>query len=168
MTTENVPVEVQAPSRSGTLSGIAGEYFVAAELSRRGHIASLTLRNTDGVDILAANVNATRSVTIQVKAKWGKAKRWTVGEKSEGRVSENHFFVFVNLNDGAPPSYHIVPSRTVAERIRTRHAQFIERGGNENSMRTFVLERPEEFLDDWNALCLKSASSHCLNLDETD
>ncbi|PIW68446.1 MAG: aspartate ammonia-lyase, partial [Candidatus Omnitrophica bacterium CG12_big_fil_rev_8_21_14_0_65_42_8] len=33
------------------LSGVAGEYLVAGELSRRGYIASITLRNSKGVDI---------------------------------------------------------------------------------------------------------------------
>lgn len=49
------------------LSGVAGEYLVAAELSRRGYIASITLRNTRGIDILVSNADATRSVGIQVK-----------------------------------------------------------------------------------------------------
>lgn len=35
---------------SSVLSGVAGEYYVAAELSKRGYIASITLRNTKGVD----------------------------------------------------------------------------------------------------------------------
>ena len=38
---------------STALSGISGEYFVAAELSRHGLIAAVTLRNTRGIDILA-------------------------------------------------------------------------------------------------------------------
>jgi hypothetical protein len=58
---------------STTLSGIAGEYFVAAELSRRGYVASLTLQNTRGIDILASNGDATKSVGIQVKTKQGRA-----------------------------------------------------------------------------------------------
>jgi hypothetical protein len=49
------------------LVGVAGEYFVAAELSRRGYIASISLRNTCGLDILATNQDASRSITIQVK-----------------------------------------------------------------------------------------------------
>jgi len=36
---------------SSQLTGVAGEYFVAAELSRRGFIASITMRNTRGIDI---------------------------------------------------------------------------------------------------------------------
>ena len=59
------------PSLSRTLSGIAGEYFVAAELTRRGYVASLTLRNTRGIDILASNADATKSVGIQVKTNQG-------------------------------------------------------------------------------------------------
>lgn len=37
---------------SSQIAGVAGEYFVAAELSRRGFIASITMRNTRGIDIL--------------------------------------------------------------------------------------------------------------------
>jgi hypothetical protein len=39
------------------LSGVSGEYFVAAELSRRGFIASLTLKNAQGIDILASSAD---------------------------------------------------------------------------------------------------------------
>lgn len=45
---------------SGIQVGITGEYLVAAELSRRGYVATLTLRNTRGIDILASNSDATR------------------------------------------------------------------------------------------------------------
>jgi hypothetical protein len=38
---------------SPQLTGVAGEYFVAAELSRRGFIASITMRNSTGIDIPA-------------------------------------------------------------------------------------------------------------------
>jgi hypothetical protein len=40
---------------SPILIGVAGEYFVAAELSNLGYIASVTLRNTKGIDIIATN-----------------------------------------------------------------------------------------------------------------
>jgi hypothetical protein len=50
------------------LSGVAGEYFVAAELSRRGYIASITLRNTRGVDrarpLRNSNIPAHRNLDI--------------------------------------------------------------------------------------------------------
>jgi hypothetical protein len=38
------------------ITGIAGEYFVAAELSLRGYMASFTLRNNDSIDIHASKL----------------------------------------------------------------------------------------------------------------
>ena len=60
----------------GIQVGVAGEYLVAAELSRRGYVATLTLRNTWGIDILASNLDATKAVGIQVKTA---NERWQIG-----------------------------------------------------------------------------------------
>jgi len=49
------------------LVGVAGEYLVAGELSRRGYIASITLRNSRGIDIIASSADAEKTVNIQVK-----------------------------------------------------------------------------------------------------
>lgn len=76
------------------LTGVAGEYFVAAELSCRGHIASISLRNTRGIDILATNQDATRSVTIQCTTNQTTARTWLLNEKSEHFESETHFYIF--------------------------------------------------------------------------
>ena len=46
--------------------GVAGEYFVAAELSKKGYIASLTLRNTRGIDILCSNIDASKTIGIRL------------------------------------------------------------------------------------------------------
>ncbi len=58
---------MELPQLESTLVGVAGEYFVAAELSVRGYLASVTLRNSRGIDIIASNSNASRSVSNQVK-----------------------------------------------------------------------------------------------------
>jgi hypothetical protein len=50
------------PKPSPQLTGVAGEYFVAAELSGRGFNASITIRNTRGIDILSTNAEAKRTV----------------------------------------------------------------------------------------------------------
>ena len=64
---------------SSQLTGVAGEYFVAAELSRRGFIASITMRNTRGIDILATTSEAKSAVTIQCKSSRDKNKRPNTG-----------------------------------------------------------------------------------------
>jgi hypothetical protein len=90
------------------LAGVAGEYFVAAELSRQGYVASLTLRNTRGIDILASNADATKSVGIQVKTNQGRRKEWMLNAKIEKETASNLVYVFVCLNDLDAPEYHIV------------------------------------------------------------
>jgi hypothetical protein len=79
------------------LSGVAGEYFVAAELSRRGYIASISLRNTRGIDIIVTNKTAARSVTIQCKTNQGGKRVWLLNEKCERFFEQDHFYVFVAL-----------------------------------------------------------------------
>lgn len=117
------------------LCGVAGEYFVAAELSRRGYIASITLRNTRGVDILASNRDATKSVAIQVKTNQRGVPEWILTENVEREqtreaVAENLFFVFVNLPpNGEPPSYYIASRPEVARLAREGHANWLARPG---------------------------------------
>lgn len=112
------------------LAGVAGEYSVAAELSRRGHIASISLRNTRGIDIIATNRDASRSITIQCKTNQLARKVWILIEKSEHFVSDAHFYVFVALGGVLErPSYHFVPSRDVAAHTSTEHRQWLQTPG---------------------------------------
>ena len=60
-----------------TIVGVAGEYLVAGELSLRGFLASITLRNSRGIDIVASSADGSTSVSIQVKT-----------NSSEGRAAE--------------------------------------------------------------------------------
>lgn len=152
---------MKAPARlSPILSGVAGEYFVAAELSRRGYTASLTLRNTKGVDILAANSDATRSVGIQVKTNQGRGRNWLLRKSAEdAELADNLLFVFVCLNDGAAPSYHIVPREEVAQFIRKNHQRWLRtparngRAHKDTAMRKFI-DNECEYLDRWDLLGL--------------
>src|SRR5256885_901215 len=140
------------------LAGVAGEYFVAAELSRRGHIASISLRNTRGIDILATNQAATRSITIQCKTNQLAQKVWILNNKSEKYFSENHFFVFVALGDlSQRPSYHVVPSSIVAERIGKSHKKWLSTPGAKGQQHIDITMRKfgdsaDEFLERWDLL----------------
>ena len=70
-------------------TGVSGENFVAAELSRRGYVASVTLRNTRGIDILASNADATTSVGIQVKTSRGARAEWLLSKRAEADLATN-------------------------------------------------------------------------------
>ncbi len=149
------------------MCGVAGEYFVAAELSRRGYIASITLRNTRGVDILASNREATKTVAIQVKANQRGTREWILTEKIDRAdavvdgLVENLYFVFVSIpRDGAPPSYHVISRSEVARLTREGYERWLARPGRggrpraaSNSIRKFT-DVDGKYLGAWSALGL--------------
>lgn len=120
---------------SSILTGVAGEYFVAAELSRRGFVASLTLRNTRGIDILASNADATKSVGIQVKTCQGHHPIWILNAKAEVDVAENLFYVFVCLPAQGEPSFYVVPRAIVAKYARDTHSKWLATPGLKGQQR---------------------------------
>jgi hypothetical protein len=144
---------------STTLAGVAGEYLVAAELSRRGYVATLTLRNTRGIDILASNTDATKSVGIQVKARQGATADWVLSAKAEQDVAENLCYVFVRLPPGVPASFHIVPRRVVAAYVRAEHERWRATPGRRgqahgvSGVRLFR-DRDNTYKDRWDLLGL--------------
>jgi hypothetical protein len=142
------------------LSGVAGEYFVAAELSRRGYIATLTLKNTRGIDILASNENATKSVGIQVKTNQANRSEWMLNQKIEVEdTGSNLFFVFISLNDFKSPSYYVVPRSEVTKHATDSHRAWLGSPGRnghvrkDTSMRKFA-DPTGVYLDKWNLLGL--------------
>lgn len=151
---------VQRARLSKNLSGVSGEYFVAAELSRRGCIASITLRNTRGIDILAAAEDTSESVVIQVKTNQDSEKEWILNKKTETEISDHFFYVFVNLHGlSGSPEYHIVPSADVAKRCRKTHADYLATPGKkgqkhkDSSIRKFA-DRSGMYLGRWDKLNL--------------
>jgi len=142
------------------LAGVAGEYFVAAELSRRGFIASISLRNTRGIDIIVTNQSASRSVTIQCKTNQLGKKSWVLNDKSESYFSKGHFYVFVVLGKADErPNFHIVPSEVVAKYTKESHDIWLKTPGAKGqqhvgtSMRKFS-DLDDKYLDRWDLLAL--------------
>ena len=108
------------------LSGVAGEYFVCAELSRRGFIATLTLKNTQGIDVLAARPQSSQAIKIQVKTSQTTTGQWVLNEKAETAFEPTLFYVFVRLlSAGRLPDFHVVPSDIVAHYVATHHKEWI-------------------------------------------
>ena len=145
---------------SSILAGVSGEYFVAAELSRRGYISSVTLKNTRGIDILVANESATKTLGIQVKTNQGNRKAWVLNEKAEDFYADNLFYVFVNLiGVGQLPEYYIASSKTVADYVKNGHKKWLETPGkkgqahNDSSMRMFS-DHEQKYLNKWDTLKL--------------
>jgi hypothetical protein len=85
----------------GQTSGLAGEFFVAAELLKRGLQTSLTFGNAKSIDLFAINDKDT-SFTIQVKAL--RSPNYFLINLE--RVQDACHYVFVVLNKpNVPPDY---------------------------------------------------------------
>jgi hypothetical protein len=101
-------------------SHLAGEYFVAAELYRRGYSVAMTLGNAKAIDLFAERNK--RTVNVQVKAiRDKKSVGWPM---MEDHVLKNIVYVFVCLNaPGTAPDYYICTSdetRREVKQYRTR------------------------------------------------
>ena len=144
------------------LSGVAGEYFVAGELSRRGFLATLTQRNAKGIDILVSNADASKSSAVQVKTNQGRQTYWLLTSKAENFHAPSLFYVFVNLGteDGVP-EYYVVLSGVVAAYIKENHAAWLKAPGKKGKphqdtpMRQFHLgDKEKDYRNRWDMLGL--------------
>lgn len=113
--------------------GRAGEYFVVAELNKRGAFAVPFAGNMPKIDIIACNRDESRSVYIQVKTKRG-GKSWhstIVGSQPMSLKSdETNFWVFVDLGSfDEHPRFWIAPDWWIKDDIYKAHHAYLERHG---------------------------------------
>jgi predicted AAA+ superfamily ATPase len=109
----------ETPDRNST--HLAGEYFVAAELYRRGYCVGMTIGNAKAIDVLVEKDG--RMISIQVKAiRDKKSVGWPM---MKDRVKEDVVYVFVLLNKpGTKPDYFIA----TAQEARSKVKQYETRG----------------------------------------
>ena len=94
---------------------LAGEYFVAAELYRRGYSVALTLGNAKAIDLFAER--DVRTVNVQVKA-IRTEKSVNFGLRKDA-IKDRIIYVFVCLNlPGTPPDYYICTSEQARGMVR--------------------------------------------------
>lgn len=139
-------------------SELSGEFFVLAELLKRGYQASFTLGNAKTVDIFASDPKTGKTIKIQVKTNSGKKPRkdnhakWQVGKKiwdfSEESVKDLiYVFVLLYPHGKDHPIYYIAKAWDVIRQTKEdfeRYQQEIKEGkrpyrGN--------LETPEDRYD---------------------
>jgi hypothetical protein len=128
--------EIQSSS-----TGLSGEYFVAAELLRRGYSVGITMGNAKAIDILAEKDG--KQFVIQVKAIF---KKKNVGwPMMKDKVVKNIFYVFVNLNGDVmgSPEYFIAKGHEIASMVK----QYETRG----ILNMYSVNNPS-FKDNWNKI----------------
>jgi hypothetical protein len=94
---------------------LAGEYFVAAELYRRGYSVAMTLGNAKAIDLFAEFDGLT--VNVQVKAiRDKKSIGWPM---MTAKIMDNVIYIFVCLNGAAaPPDFYLCTAAEVRKAIK--------------------------------------------------
>ena len=112
---------------SNNLIGVAGEYFVCAELCRRGFLALLTPKNNPLYDVVVTNSAGTRSAAIQVKTRSiTNMQGWKLGSDIEEKKGNPNLFVaLVALQEKGFPDIWIYEYDALAERISGLFAAYI-------------------------------------------
>lgn len=140
--------------------GRAGEFFVAAEIHRRGGYAVTFAGNMPGTDILASDVSQTRQITLQVKTRTAGTWHAQVPRDAvQGRPvpNESAFWAFVDLSKDEP-EYYFAPRSWVLNDIYETHAAFLDRHGGrrphapESGHHAITVPRIEQWHDRWDVL----------------
>ena len=93
------------------LTGISGEFFVAAELAKRNFQVALTLGNAKGIDLFATNQLTEQMFEIEVKTLRKKPNCFTL---NVDRLKSEKIYVFVYLNEkDIAPEYYILKGEEI-------------------------------------------------------
>ena len=161
-----------ATGRSNKLVGQTGEYLVAAELSRRGLIATTFTGNVPHYDIIASDETG-RHVSVQVKASRGPSwqfgnislycdvtfdgKRQVVGKRKPCPV-RRLIITFVKIEDDGNDRFYILPWDDLRDLLVKHHEAFLSKHGGTrpkkwDSLHSAIAERAlEPYRDKWDTI----------------
>jgi hypothetical protein len=111
--------EAYIMSFSKTLTSLAGEYLVAAQLCMQGFGATLTLKNYPGVDVFAHNPENGKRCGIQVKTTWVAPSQGYWMPDPARIKSDGTPFVFVHLNKKGPPEFFVLTTSQLAPWVKS-------------------------------------------------
>jgi hypothetical protein len=151
----------------GNLVGNAGEFYVMAELLKRGKVAGLTPRNTSDYDILATD--GTKTPKVRVKTKSEEYDIWQWKAKKDDSIfrnigESNDFTILVNLTmDHREMDYYIIPTFLLNEWLQDDFLEWLNRPGKDgrphspdNRKRHLNVIKHQHlivpFLNDWEIL----------------
>jgi hypothetical protein len=112
---------------ANNLVGTAGEYYVCAELCRKGFLALLTPKNNPLFDVVATNPDGTTAVSIQVKTRSIHNKQgWKLGSPVDASATPGvPFVVLVNLHEDGLPDFYIYRYSDFVSRVNEVFQRYI-------------------------------------------
>lgn len=126
-----------AKNVSNTLVGVAGEYFVCAELCRLGYLALMTPKNNPLYDVVVANADGTKTVILQVKTRSiTNTQGWKLGTDITKKKHNPDFFVaLVELKESGMPNIWIYEGDVLAARIENLFSDYMSKPKKDGGQR---------------------------------
>lgn len=151
----------------GTLIGNAGEYYVMAELLKRGIVAALAPRNAPAFDILATKKGQTVRIRVKTKSEGYEVWQWSV--KKDGSIfgqppEKGDFTVLVNLTSRTQNlEFFIIPTYLINQWLVAIFCKWRDTPGKKGRQRSETnpkrnlnrrqfAEQIEKYLDAWDIL----------------
>jgi hypothetical protein len=133
--------------------GNSGEFFVLAELTRRGWTAAPTARNNRAYDILAKRGDDFAGVRVKTKARPFTLFQWNAkrgGDVFLDMTAEHDFCVLVDIpEDGnAGPIYYVVPTSIIDRWLRDDFHKWVTTPGAKGQQRAENNKRRIFYVDD--------------------
>lgn len=134
-------------------AGNAGEFFVLAELTRRGWTAALTARNNRAYDILAKRGDEFAAIRVKTKTSAYLLFQWNAkpsGDIFLEMTKQHDFCVLVDMpvEGEASPTYYVVPTAVVDEWLRIDFDLWVNAPGAKGQQRAKDNKRRVIYLDD--------------------
>lgn len=142
-----------ARSVSAAFAGNAGEFFVLAELTRRGWTAALTARNNRAHDILAKRRDEFAAIRVKTKTSTFTVFQWnakTSGDIFLEMTQQHDFCLLVDIpEDGnASPIYYVVPTPVIDKWLKDDFDQWLTTPGAKGQQRAADNPRRVIYVDD--------------------
>jgi hypothetical protein len=134
-------------------AGNAGEFFVLAELTRRGWTAALTARNNRAYDILAKRGDEFAAIRVKTKTSAYITFQWNAkpnGDNFLDMTQQHDFCVLVDLpvEGDASPTYYVVPTVVIDEWLRADFDLWVRTPGAKGQQRAQDNTRRIIYMDD--------------------
>ncbi|MBU0712825.1 hypothetical protein KJ762_02485 [bacterium] len=144
-----------AKRRDSQKSGLAGEFFVAAELLKRDFQVALTMGNAKSVDIIVQRDDTSLPVTVQVKT-LRSSNCYLIGVRN---VVPSQIYVFVLLRKVAQPVEYFIVS---GQEMLDRRFEIWGQNGGDGDFAGITMGRIRPFQDRWDVFdnMLNKASSN--------
>ena len=137
---------------------LAGEFFIAAELQRRGVSAAVTYGNAKKADVVAFPDSGDKVVVVEVKTTT--QKQWVVGNRTPEKSDKIWVFVHIPNEARQSPTYFVLTQTEIhnilipieKEYLRKYREKHGEDYGNRTGVCNLTLKQAEKHRDAWHKI----------------